>query len=249
MQRFDKRLAIVLFSLGSVATIATIALAKNSTASAEKSAFATAESGAQVSQNAPRPQMQPSGMPSGMHHGMPGGMHDGMHVSNEFEFISGMIPHHQEAIDTARLILAKSTRPEMKQFANAIITAQSAEIGQMQTWLKNWYPGQTNPKPYQPMMRPLETLAGDALDRQFLQDMIGHHQGAVMMAKMLQNGKLSQRPEVNQLAQNIVSSQTAEIAQMQTWLKTWFGNAPAGRQPGQQNCHMMSDGSQMCGPM
>jgi len=46
-----------------------------------------------------------------------------------------MIPHHQEAIDTAQVILARTSRPEMRQFAQNIIQAQTAEIAQMKNWL------------------------------------------------------------------------------------------------------------------
>lgn len=53
-------------------------------------------------------------------------------VKNEEEFIVNMIPHHQEAVDTARIIAANSTNNELKQLANAIIEAQTKEINMMQ---------------------------------------------------------------------------------------------------------------------
>lgn len=61
---------------------------------------------------------------------------------------------------------------------------------------------------------------GDALDKIFLQDMIVHHQGAVDMAKVLL--KETKRPELQKMGADIVRVQTAEIAQMQQWLDTWF---------------------------
>lgn len=52
-------------------------------------------------------------------------------------FLEGMIPHHQGAIDMAQY-LEKSTRPELQKLGKDIITAQQAEIAQMQNWLVEW---------------------------------------------------------------------------------------------------------------
>jgi hypothetical protein len=52
-------------------------------------------------------------------------------------FIEGMIPHHEGAIDMAKY-LSGSSREEMRKLGAEIIAAQSKEIEQMQTWLKEW---------------------------------------------------------------------------------------------------------------
>lgn len=62
---------------------------------------------------------------------------------------------------------------------------------------------------------------GDELDRVFLEDMIVHHQGAVDMAKILAAG--TKRPELQKMASDIITVQTAEIKMMQKWLTDWFG--------------------------
>ncbi len=152
------------------------------------------------------------------------GMMQSMQVNSEFEYLSQMIPHHEEAIVTARILLQRSDRPEMKQFARDIIRVQSAEIQQMQTWLKQWYPNQRDTRTYTPMMRELGQLQGDNLDRAFLQDMIMHHMGAVMMSHQLLNRNLVQHDPVRPFAQNIANTQQAEIRQMQTWARNWFGS-------------------------
>ncbi|HEY9604576.1 MAG TPA: DUF305 domain-containing protein, partial [Allocoleopsis sp.] len=56
-------------------------------------------------------------------------------------------------------------------------------------------------------------------DKEFIRQMIPHHQMAVHMASMVLD---SQHPELRTLAQNIIKSQTAEIEQMQQWSKTWY---------------------------
>lgn len=58
----------------------------------------------------------------------------------EKAFITEMIPHHQGAVDMAKMLLKDTTvRPELKAFAEAIIKAQEAEIGQMNGWLSAWF--------------------------------------------------------------------------------------------------------------
>jgi len=159
-------------------------------------------------------QFSPNGM-GGMHH---------MQVSSEFNYLAQMIPHHQEAIDTAQVILERTSRPEMRQFAQKIIQVQTAEIAQMKNWLNEWYPGRNISVSYVPMMRDLSQLQGDALEQTFLQDMIKHHMGAVMMSQMLLNHNLVKHQAVRPFAENIATSQHREIRQMQTWLMAWFGD-------------------------
>ncbi len=186
-----------------------------------------------------------SGLQTGANSPMPHGSmdHSMMELgpaNAEFDLrlIDSMTPHHEGAIIMAKEVLQKSQRPELRQLAQTIIQAQTQEIRQMQGWRKAWYPQAPKqpvawhaamghsmtmfPEQIKALQMAVDLGAADAqFDQRFLDAMIPHHEGAVVMAKdVLQK---SQRPEVLQLAQTIMTSQQAEIEQMQQWRKAWYG--------------------------
>ena len=55
------------------------------------------------------------------------------------EFLEQMIPHHQGAVEMARLVLSNTKRPELIKLANEIIEAQQREINLMREWQKKWF--------------------------------------------------------------------------------------------------------------
>lgn len=149
-----------------------------------------------------------------------GGMnHAMMMVKSERAFLEGMIPHHLEAVDTAKEVIARGgSTTEIKKLAEDIVIAQEKEIAMMKEWYQSWY-GKAyvaNPEAYEPMMRDLSTLHGVSLDTVFLEDMVMHHMGAIMMAQSVQ--PYIEHKEMTDLTKAIVETQTAEIQLMKKML-------------------------------
>lgn len=163
-------------------------------------------------------------------------MNDGKQAMNNIDrhFIEQMIPHHEGAIDMAQLALEKAKRPETKTLATQIITDQNKEITDMKAWYKEWF-GIDVPVVGQHMvngqmmggMNHMDSMSGDMetlknakdFDLEFVQQMIPHHEMAVMMAQMLKAS--TDRTEMKTLADNIITSQTREIDMMRLWVKEW----------------------------
>ena len=67
-------------------------------------------------------------------------MHEGMDITftgnADIDFVRGMIPHHQGAVDMAKTVIAFGKDPQIRKLAEEVVKAQETEIALMQTWLK-----------------------------------------------------------------------------------------------------------------
>ena len=148
----------------------------------------------------------------GMDHG-PGGMTATTEPAAEFNaademFVTMMIPHHQQAIDMADIVLAKTdVAPQVTALAQQIKDAQGPEIETMRGWLQDWgvdYDdsmggmGHGDGMMSDDDMTALEDASGPEAGRLFLEQMIVHHQGAIEMAEMALES--AQNPDVTALA-------------------------------------------------
>jgi uncharacterized protein (DUF305 family) len=154
------------------------------------------------------------------------------------DFVRGMIPHHQGAVDMAEIVLKHGKDEEVKKLAGWIIAAQKQEIAMMQHWLtRRGAPAGVKVAHYDAeavaafesgmhtMHRNMEiAYTGDA-DVDFVRGMIPHHQGAVDMAEVVLSSGTD--PEIRKLASDIVRTQNGEIAKMQRWLNAHAPSAMA----------------------
>lgn len=154
------------------------------------------------------------------------------------QFIDMMVPHHQAAVKMAKIAQMRGEHPEVKTLAGNILMSQSSEITQMMNWRKSWYGSDQTPlMDKMPMLAGMpdsditamahmmtdmqNLLTATPFDKAFLQAMLPHHQSAVDAAKIVQ--MKGDHPEIKTLAGTIITDQNKEIAQMQGWLKMWYG--------------------------
>jgi len=156
----------------------------------------------------------------------------------ELQFIDTMTAHHQGAVDMALLAATRAQHGELKSLAENIITGQRKEIEQMGKWRDEWFAG----KPaainmdfpgmragMQGMdMKKLDSLKANDFDLEFINQMIPHHEGAVVMAKDAVAKAPSDPAKLTptgaafrSFAESIIKDQEAEIAQMRTWQSSW----------------------------
>jgi uncharacterized protein (DUF305 family) len=143
---------------------------------------------------------------------------------SDIMFAQMMIPHHQQAVDMSTLAETHTTNPELLALAKQIKDAQAPEIKQMTGWISD--SGSSMDMGHDMgmgmggmlsdgQMTALENATGPEFDKLYLEGMIGHHEGAIHMAQMVTD---SSNAEAKQLGENVVKSQTAEIAQMKKML-------------------------------
>ncbi|MBW4597592.1 MAG: DUF305 domain-containing protein [Brasilonema angustatum HA4187-MV1] len=217
-------------------TVTFIALASLTACSTTASQNQTQAPNTTATEATDKQQMNHGGMDhsSDMNHSMDLGSAD---ANYDLRFIDAMTPHHQGAVVMAKEALQKSKRPEIKKLSQEIIKAQNKEIAELKQWRTAWYPkaastpmawnAQMNhmmempPEQSKAMRMDMDLGAADSeFDLRFINAMIPHHEAAVTMAQDALNK--SKRPEIKKLAQNIITSQQQEIAQMKKWRQAWY---------------------------
>jgi uncharacterized protein (DUF305 family) len=146
----------------------------------------------------------------------------------DMAFVTGMIPHHQQAIQMSGLVPTRSIDPTVIKLASDIAAAQGPEIETMKVFLVQWdagadtgHEGGAGGMKMQGMvddatMAKLASLKGADFDKLFLQSMIGHHEGAIVMANT--EIAVGANVDAKTLAKQIVAAQQAEIGQMKQML-------------------------------
>lgn len=155
----------------------------------------------------------------------------------DLAFVQDMIPHHESAVAMAKTARQRSKRATIKNLADDIVQSQATEITQMRkiaAALKadGVKSGDLGVSEHLMGMSMDETAleTADPFDREFIDMMVPHHQGAIRMARVvLAKGEST---EVKKLARAIIGAQSREIGAMNGWRKRWYGAAsPAGGVP------------------
>lgn len=143
------------------------------------------------------------------------------HNAADVSFAQGMLPHHQQAIAMAMLVIDQGANADVRALADMIRNEQTPEIGQLRAMLKAW----GEPDTMAPMegmdqgtdgmasaddMTAMGALSGADIDKKFVEMMIAHHEGAVAMATV--ENKSGSDPKAIGLADAIIKSQTGQIA-------------------------------------
>jgi len=154
----------------------------------------------------------------------------------DVEFMQGMIMHHEQAVEMTALIDARTQHKELKLLGARISHSQAEEIAFMQRWLAvrgeatsmataaghqhkagmvMLMPGMLTPK----QMDALKKARDKEFDRLFLEGMIQHHAGALVMVKELFDAPgAGQESQIFAFATDVDSGQRAEIRVMEKML-------------------------------
>ena len=166
----------------------------------------------------------------------------------DVEFMSGMIPHHAQAVLIAGWAQSHGARRDVLALCERIVVGQTDEIHLMQHWLRERgldvppddakthkmkmggmvhemiMPGMLNAE----QLVTLDKARGSEFDRLFLEAMIGHHAGAIEMVNTLMGSPGAAADDlVYRFSADVYADQTTEIDRMQKMLAT----VPAGGRP------------------
>jgi uncharacterized protein (DUF305 family) len=169
------------------------------------------------------------------------------YTAADIHFMTGMIPHHAQAIVMAGWALSHGASASVQTLASRIINAQQDEIRTMRNWLRDRrqpVPDSTSTMMSMPMngadhemlmpgmlteaqMKQLDAARGEQFDQLFLRFMIQHHRGAISMVQDLFNSYgAAQNPTVFKIASDINVDQTTEVARMQKMLASLLFGTP-----------------------
>ena len=191
------------------------------------------------------PPAQRAAAPAAQHenvlHATPPGLGQYPYSDADVEFMSGMIPHHAQAVIMAGWCDSHGARKDVATLCGRIVVAQRDEIKLMQQWLSDRglpVPDATSTRMHMKMpngmehdmlmpgmltdeeMAALDKARGPAFDRLFLEGMIRHHQGAIdMVTDLFKAYGAAQDETVFKFANDVQADQAVEISVMKDMLE------------------------------
>ena len=154
------------------------------------------------------------------------------YAPGDVAFISGMITHHAQAIEMVNLLKSRTDSESMRMMALRIEVSQNDEIA----WMRRWLEERKQPLPAEHAhhmpggmmpgmltdaeMTKLAAAKGPEFDRLFLEGMVKHHMGALIMVEELFNAPGSaQQADMFDFASHVDADQRMEISRMTQMLK------------------------------
>src|SRR5215470_12211169 len=180
-----------------------------------------------------------AGKPASTLHATPPGLGHLPYSDADVDFMSGMIPHHAQAVIMAGWAPSHGAREDVAILCERIVVGQRDEIATMQTWLRDRgleVPDATSTRHKMKMggmthemlmpgmlsdeeMAALDKSRGPEFDRLFLEGMIRHHQGAIDMVDVLFKAYGAAQDEtVYKFASDVYADQSIEIDKMHEML-------------------------------
>ncbi|HYN10025.1 MAG TPA: DUF305 domain-containing protein [Vicinamibacterales bacterium] len=157
------------------------------------------------------------------------------YTTADVKFMQGMIGHHAQALEMTALLPSRTAQEPMKLLARRIDVSQTDEIRMMQRWLEargleapgvhahhaagaTLMPGMLTPEE----MTRLAEAKGAAFDRLFLELMIKHHEGALVMVRtLLSESGAAQDSDIFAFVSDVEADQSMEIERMRAMLAAW----------------------------
>ena len=155
-----------------------------------------------------------------------------LHTPDDVRFMQGMIGHHAQALEMTALLATRTDSEDMRKLAHRIELSQADEIKMMQNWLTRR--GEPLPDPHAhhrpgaPLMPGMLTAdemsrlaaaSGPAFDQLFLEFMIKHHAGAlIMVEELFARPGAGQDSEIFAFASDVDADQRMEIERMRAML-------------------------------
>jgi uncharacterized protein (DUF305 family) len=167
-------------------------------------------------------------------------------------FLDAMIPHLQASIDLATVARDRSQRPEVVEFASAIISGQQPQVDAMLAWRAEWYPdvpalswlqlvdamtmkltenpgvgGVAGLEAMDPAHRVADVAglcgSGD-VDLAFIDALIAHNGSSIILAKAAVDR--STHRQIREIGGSLAMTQQFEIDQLLAWRNAWFAGTP-----------------------
>lgn len=157
------------------------------------------------------------------------------HNPADTAFMQDMVVHHRQALDMTALVADRTGNDDLPLLAERITVSQEDEIAQVETWLTERgedvpaaggemtaadhehhasMPGMATPE----QLAQLEAARDAGFDRLFLELMIAHHEGAIVMVDQLYTAGGGLEPAADRFAREVEADQRIEIDRMQELL-------------------------------